>query len=141
MTADKEHSQAVVADFVLIEDRLARRRISRGLLDRRDDCPLLVREGFLPSHDIQRQVLCRLRQPRRRIFRHAIKRPDAQGSRKRLLHHILRELEMIDAKVPRQCRDQLARFLAEEPLCQLRDFLHRRARPLPNRSPLQPLIG
>ena len=44
------------------------------------------------------------------------------------LHHVFRELQVIDAKVPGQRRHELARFLTEKALRQSRDLLHRRAR-------------
>ena len=120
MAAGEHHSQLLVAD----------RGRREGLVDERGQRPLgleeaahLGREGArraLAPHDVERTVLRRRHQPRRRVVGNAARLPGLERAAERVLHHVLGEREVVDAEDARQRRDQPPRLAPKETVLQRR---------------------
>lgn len=76
VTAHKDHSQALVFDFLVERGELARRGFT---FNAGGNGGFLAAKSFFATQNVQRQIFCGLRDPGRRIFRNAVIRPRLQG--------------------------------------------------------------
>ena len=100
MHADEEHPQRDVTEVLLVI-RLGPRQPAFLF---HSDLRLLPLPRLLAPQRIQRDILGRLREPRRGILRNAAVGPRLQRTHQRLLHRILRQLQPMRAEMRRQRR-------------------------------------
>jgi hypothetical protein len=93
----EHHPQGVVGEGFLIHRLLLRACSTPARLFMRD-AVLFLLPALLAPQVIQREIPRRLRQPRRRIVRHAAIGPCLQGADQGLLHHVLRQLQAVRAQ-------------------------------------------
>jgi hypothetical protein len=98
MTADENHPQSVIRDFVVGKNR--RFGCEAVALHQARDLGFFRAEGLLAPNYIQREVARCTHDPRRRIFRNAAVRPALQRPRECLLHDVLSEIQMLNPKDP-----------------------------------------
>ncbi len=118
MAAHHDHPQLVVAEL-LVEIGIGRRdfRRARQVVD---DGVGLVAEGPDPANDVDRAVVGDAEQPPGGIVRYALIRPGLQGAQHRLLHALLREVDVGRPEEPRQTGRHAARLMPEQVLEQHR---------------------
>src|SRR5207249_8445149 len=97
-----------------------RRSAENSAMDRRNNLWLFVAETFFPPNDVEREIFGGLRDPSGWIFWNPIVGPRPQRLHQRLLDRVLRQLQPVDPKNPRQDRNQLPGFFAEKPVRQPR---------------------
>src|SRR5208282_3393095 len=96
----------------------------KEFLNDRGECPFalkkpaqLRRKGAcraLAPQDVQCAVLCSGHEPGRRVLRHAANSPHLQRAAEGVLHDVLRQREVVDAKDARQRGDHPPRLAPEE---------------------------
>ena len=123
MAAREHQPQPAVSDFAFKNGRFARHGIGRPLLHERDDLRFLVVKKFFAPDQIEREVLCRLRKPRGRIFWNPGVGPRPQRPDERFLDDIFSQLQSIDPKNPSENRDQLSRLVTKQVVGQARNLV------------------
>ena len=120
MAAHQDHAQLVVAEFgteVGIEVEFLGRC---GFL-RPEIRVLALHHAFL-AQQIERQIASGAKQPRRRVFRHALKRPDFERAQHGLLRDLFGQVQPRGAEQPGQMRGHPPGHLPEQMFQQLTRF-------------------
>src|SRR6266851_2660607 len=95
------------------------------MVEKRDDFRLLFAKQLFTPNKIQREVLCRLRQPGGRVLWNARVRPSPQCPDQGFLDDVLRKLQSVDPKDSGQNRNELCRLVPKKMIRQARNLAWR----------------
>ena len=128
MAAHEHHAQLVVAQllievFVLLRSAMPSSQFARQLLG-------LIREDGVAPDCVQRLVAGNAEQPPARVLRNAGMGPLLESLQKRILNHLLRQIQMRGSEQARQVGDHLPRRSAEQMVDKIPDVVHCRLQPV-----------
>ena len=109
VATSKHQPQAVVLDLLIEHRRVGISGSGEALLEECDDIGLLIKKEFFAAQQIEGEMLCRLHEPGRRIFRNAVEWPRPQCPNQGLLDDVFRHLQPVDPEDAGENGDQLSR--------------------------------
>ena len=122
MAAGEHHAQLIVLDRVRLEDLVDGRHQRPLALDHPRQLRRIGPRGPLPPQNVDRAMLRRCHQPRRRVRRHAAELPHLDRAAEGVLDHVFCQREVVHPEESRQCDHHPPRLVPEQLRIELRTF-------------------